>query len=736
MNEQRYAHIIKGTAIGLWEWNIITKEVIFSEEWAKVLGYNSNEITHSEKLWEELCHPEDFQKSQKLLDDHIKGKSKFYESEVRMLHKDGSYVWIRDQGQVVSWKNGMPEWMTGYHKEITKAKVDAEIKRTFIDQAPGAIAMFDTDLNYLAASKEWIIDYNLPEDIEGKNHYDLFEIPNRWKEIHKKCLQGETHQAEEDEFFDRNGNPFYLRWQVKPWYRDGEIGGLLMQTSNLTTFKKLQAEQKQQNRFQETVFNSINVGIAACNEKRELTYFNQTSRKWHGLPPESVPASQLSQYYSLYQSDAKTFLQEQDIPLLKVLEGQKLGDDEIIVIKTSGKDQYVKVTGNQLFDEKSNLIGAVVAMHDISEIIESNKEKKLIDTTFKSSFENAPIGMALVSPEGNWLQINNTISEMFGYSKEELLSLTFQNITHPDDLELDLVLLNKLIKGREDSYQMEKRYFHKNGSLVTVLLSVSIVRGEQETPLFFISQLTDITEMRKSENDLKKVLELTQNQNERFKNFSHIVSHNLRSHSGNLSMLVSFLQQELGTEQKELLEMLKTATTQLSETIEHLNEVTEIQTGEDVILKPVKLKDYIKFVENTLAALIKESEVKFIDNTDPDIILHAIPAYLESVLLNFTTNSIKYRSLDRDSYVEFKTEKLENEIILSIKDNGLGMDLKKIGSKLFGMYKTFHKHEDSRGIGLFITKNQIEAMGGSIHVSSSVGVGTSFNIHFPYDAEN
>ena len=732
MTGQRYAHILKGTAIGLWEWNILTKEVIFSEEWAKVLGYASDEITHSEKLWKDLCHPEDYQKSQQLLEAHLQGKSSFYESEVRMRHKNGRYIWVKDQGKVVSWKDGKPEWMTGFHKETTLAKIDAEIKRTFIDQAPGAIAMFDTQLNYLAASKQWIVDYNLPEDVEGQNHYDLFDIPERWKEIHRKCLAGETHQAEEDEFFDRTGNPFYLNWQVKPWYRNGEVGGLLMQTSNLTTFKKLQVERLRQSRFQETVFNAINVGIVACNEKKELTYFNKTSLNWHGLPSKPVPASQLSEYYSLYHADASTLLSEQDIPLLKVLEG-KILDDEIIVIKTQERIRYVSVTGSQLFDEKNKLIGAVVAMHDISEIIKSNKEKTIIDTIFKSSFENAAIGMALVSPEGQWLQINPRISEILGYTKEELVSLKLQDIVHPDDWEPDLILLNKLLQGKGGNYQIEKRYFHKDGSLVTAILSVSIVRDEQDAPLFLIKQITDITKQRKSEEDLRHVLELTKNQNERLKNFSHIVSHNLRSHSGNLSMLVSFLKEELKGTQAELVDMLNSASSQLGETIDHLTEVTEIQTSEGVELKPVSLKDYIKFTENTLAALIKETGVNLIDKTEPGIIINAIPAYLESILLNFTTNAIKYRSPDKDSYVRFTTKKLKGEILLSIEDNGLGIDLNKYGDKLFGMYNTFHAHKDARGIGLFITKNQIEAMGGHIKVSSTVGKGTTFNILFPYE---
>ena len=99
-------------------------------------------------------------------------------------------------------------------------------------------------------------------------------------------------------------------------------------------------------------------------------------------------------------------------------------------------------------------------------------------------------------------------------------------------------------------------------------------------------------------------------------------------------------------------------------------------------------------------------------------------------MLNFLTNGIKYRATERESYIKIKSEKLNHYIVLLIEDNGLGIDLKRHGNKLFGMYKTFHGNPDSRGIGLFITKNQVEALGGRIDVDSTVGIGTTFKIFF------
>ncbi len=126
------------------------------------------------------------------------------------------------------------------------------------------------------------------------------------------------------------------------------------------------------------------------------------------------------------------------------------------------------------------------------------------DSFFQSAFEFAAIGMALVSPEGKWLQVNRSVCKITGYGEAELLERTFQDITHPDDLELDLENVRKMLAGEINTYQMEKRYYHKDGTIVWVLLSVSLVRTKSGEPLFFISQIQDITRQKTSEQKLAK----------------------------------------------------------------------------------------------------------------------------------------------------------------------------------------------------------------------------------------
>ena len=241
----------------------------------------------------------------------------------------------------------------------------------------------------------------------------------------------------------------------------------------------------------------------------------------------------------------------------------------------------------------------------------------------------------------------------------------------------------------------------------------------------------DISDIKQKEKELQDLISVTSVQNKQLINFAHIVSHNLRSHSANFSMLLEFLVNETDEQEKEnLVRMLTEASDNLLETLDNLNEVVAISTNVNIEKKSVNLAKSTAAVEQNLAAFLKKNNAQILNEIPHDTTIRAVPAYLDSILMNFITNSIKYKSPDRDPVVKLSVTKKDDYIILSIADNGLGMDLDIYGEKLFGMYKTFHDNPDARGIGLYISKNQIDAMNGKIKVDSEVGKGTTFNIYF------
>jgi hypothetical protein len=142
------------------------------------------------------------------------------------------------------------------------------------------------------------------------------------------------------------------------------------------------------------------------------------------------------------------------------------------------------------------------------------------------------------------------------------------------------------------------------------------------------------------------------------------------------------------------------------------------------------LAQYLARAEEVLKGAFESKNALIVQNIDPNIVVLYNPAYLESVLLNILSNAIKYSHPNRQPRIELSAVYSDKQWVLRIQDNGIGIDLEKHGDKIFGMYKTFHSNSDARGIGLFITKNQIEAMGGFISVESVPNEGTCFSIHF------
>ena len=142
-------------------------------------------------------------------------------------------------------------------------------------------------------------------------------------------------------------------------------------------------------------------------------------------------------------------------------------------------------------------------LYDITERRRVEEALKESEQRFRRSFDNATIGMALVGRDGRWLQVNRSLCEILGYPEEELLGKTFQDITHPDDLDVDLDNLRRMLAGETRTYQTEKRYFHREGHVVWILLSVSMVQDEEGEPLYFVSQIQDISERKRAEQKIR-----------------------------------------------------------------------------------------------------------------------------------------------------------------------------------------------------------------------------------------
>lgn len=326
--------------------------------------------------------------------------------------------------------------------------------------------------------------------------------------------------------------------------------------------------------------------------------------------------------------------------------------------------------------------------------------------------------------------ISKKVENILGYTTEEWLSSpTFwaDHIYTEDKEEVVKYCSNQTNLMLDHDF--EYRMIAKNGNIVWLRDIVNVITKNNKA-VSLRGIMIDVTKTKEIEKDLNSSFFLVSEQNKRLLNFSYIVSHNLRSHTSNITSLTGLIETaESDEEREQMVQLLKTVSNSLNETLFNLNEVVNIQTNIGLVSEKINLKKYIDNTFNILAEQIKIKGAHITSNVSDDIEINYNPAYLESILFNIISNAIRYSHKDREPKILINFLKENNLKVIEISDNGIGIDLEKNANKVFGMYKTFSDNPNAKGIGLFITKNQIEAMGGSITIESKPGVGTTFKIY-------
>lgn len=297
---------------------------------------------------------------------------------------------------------------------------------------------------------------------------------------------------------------------------------------------------------------------------------------------------------------------------------------------------------------------------------------------------------------------------------------------HPDDRE---VVRKTVADALENGtpFEFEARLLSMDGEELWVKSIGEAVRDENGIIVGVRGVFQDIQDYKLREEETKRLNDKLEENNQRLLNFAYIVSHNLRTHTNNLSAVLGFIHpEELSGETKSNVEMLHRISQNLSETIADLVNISDVQTIDHLQLKTLSLKAEVM---RQLDALRANDEPYLNDCTvaiPDELTVRAQPGYLQSIVQNLITNAIKYRSEARLLEVHISAVRSGEFVELHVADNGIGINLEKHGDQLFGLYKRFTNRPDSRGVGLFLVKSQAEAMGGYVRAESRLGAGTTF----------
>lgn len=597
--------------------------------------------------------------------------------------------------------------------------------------SPAPIMILDKDLQIMNHSKEWLKEHkNKQNSLVGKSIYAIEqEIPQGFLKVLEQCLYGTKDHNMGKKFVHSNGSVIWLRWKINPWLdSDGVAIGLIVILEDVTIAKR----KEELLRKAQSV---AKIGGWEVDLVSNEVSWTDTTREIHELPQDYMPQLETSiNFYKKGEHRDK----------LSLLVGEAMGkgtpwDIESIIITGKNNEVWVRSKG-----EAEIVNGKCVRIFGTFQDI---NQQKMADLRYREISERlsiatnaAGVGIWEYNVQDNSLIWDANMYTLYGIQKETYDSVfeAWDATMHPKDKERIRNELQLGITG-EKEFKTEFRVLCAASKTRYIRAEAVVQKNLKGEPQKITGINWDISEIRNANINLQKLWNTTREQNEGLTNFAYIVSHNLRTHATNLSALSGILvQSEIGgfqpddQERKNIVNMINDGATSLTETITHLNDVVQIRSGVKEKMEEIPLHQSLKrALHHTGKTMLDQHAICNID-VDDDIKIKAVPAYLDSILINLFTNSLRYSHPDRRLEISISATKVKNKIMLTFRDNGLGINLKKYGKKIFGMYKTFHSHKDSKGIGLFITKNQIEAMGGKIEVKSVVDEWTQFNLLFKY----
>ncbi|MEP6788969.1 MAG: PAS domain S-box protein, partial [Acidobacteriota bacterium] len=407
------------------------------------------------------------------------------------------------------------------------------------------------------------------------------------------------------------------------------------------------------------------------------------------------------------------------------------------IVRPDGEIRWIRSRGFQVRDPEGKLFRLAGIVTDITERKLVEEAMRENEERFSGAFEYAPIGVALVSPEGRWLKVNRAICDLFGYSEAELLETSFQAISYPEDLEADLDSMQRLLRGEIPSDQIEKRYIHKNGQLVSTLLNVSLVRDAAGEAKYFISQIQDLTG-RKELEDLLRQSQKMEAVGVLAGGIAHDFNNLLTAINGYSDLTLKKM--PAYDPLRHNIQEVKNAGMRAAELTGQLLAFSRKQVLRAIV---INLNTVVSNIENMLRRIIKENvELRVI--LDPELgNVKADPGQLEQVIMNLAVNArdampdggtltIQTQNvlLDETYVRQHVAVKPGRFVKMTVTDTGHGMD-EVTRARSFEPFFTTKEVGKGTGLGLSTVHGIIKQSGGDILVYSEPGHGTTFKIYLP-----
>ncbi len=663
--------------------------------------------------------------------------------------------------------------------------------RLFIEYAPVSLSMFDRQMRYLAASRRWMDDFQLGDrDILGQSHYEVFpEVPERWREIHRRGLAGEVLNVEVDRFLRLDGSVRWLRWAVHPWRdRGGDVGGIVIYSEDITERKlaedALRATQTASLAEQRNArLAALNLMEDAVGARARVEAANQAMQRSEGrlralldtIPdliwmkdPDGVYLACNTRFEGFFGAPEADILGKTDYDHLDretadfllakdrdaIAAGGPHLSEATITFASDGHRERLQIITTPVYDEAGRALGVLGIARDVTETRQVEQELELHRHHLEELVEartaelarahqhlsetQTAMGLAGIAiqwvdaRDGRFLEVNDRACEMLGYRREEMLARRVADVD-PSFAADDFVAATAALRARaHDRFETVNRDRH--GSDIPVEVTYYYLEGRDNEPPRFITFITDIGVRKRAEAELERAKQLAEAANRAKSAFLANMSHEIRTPMNAILGLTHLLvRQTRDPASLEKLDKIGGAANHLLSVINDILDISKIEAGKLTLNQtPFSTEALFDQVRSLMVEKFQAKGLDFHSDTgDLPAVMSGDVTRLRQALLNYLGNAAKFTERGGVRLEAHLLEQTADDALVrfQVVDTGIGIPPDH-QSRLFAAFEQADGSTTRRfggtGLGLAITRRLAELMGGEAGVESELGRGSTF----------
>jgi PAS domain S-box-containing protein len=626
-----------------------------------------------------------------------------------------------------------------------KLKQNEITLHSIIDNSNSLIYLVDSEGRFVMANKHLQSLFALPvEKLIGQAR-EAF-MPKDIAFLHRRndmevFSSGKTQMFEEENI-EPDGKHYYLTTKFPLYNSENKIyavGGLSTDITERKNIEKTLTESEE--RFR-SLYENVTIGIYRTTIEGRILMANPALVSMLGFDSfEQLKTRNLEQEGYEPDYSRSKFLKTID------KEGKIIGLESAWK-RQDGSTLFIRESAKAIEDADGRLLYYDGTVEDITDRKKAEEALLESEDKFKYVFDHSVIGKSITTPSGE-INVNQSFCDMLGYTREELEKTKWQDISHPDDIELAEKTLKSILSGKSDSARFRKRYIHKNRNIVWTDVGTALRRDEHGNPLYFLTSVMDITDRKNAEEMIlqlneeleQKVIhrtELLEAANKELEAFSYSVSHDLRaplrSVHGYTKILLEEYENRLDEEGKRICGIISSSATQMGELIDDLLSFSRIgRTSMNISLLDMRAIVYSVFEEISTPDEKARTTFKVgrLHKAFGDANL------LKLVWTNLISNAIKYSSKETISEISIGSQIRYDRITYSVKDNGVGFNM-NYKHKLFGVFQRLHSESEfeGNGVGLAIVQRIVLKHSGKVWAEGEEGKGATFYFSLPVQDVN